>query len=334
MTFASPLLLLTLLVLPFAVAGYALLERRRARRAAAWARPVLLPNVVDRPPHRARHVPVALFLLALAALLVGFARPQRTVLDASSSGPTVVVLVDVSGSMAARDVGPSRIAAARAVAAGLVTGLPARDRVAVLSFGDRIGVLVPPTLDRADAIAHLPSKITPKAGTSLGDAISDAVAVVTASAGRTGTGESYPGAVVVLSDGTQTAGGTLPAQAGETAFVQHVPVEAVAIGTRGGTVTQRLSVDGFDTSAAFPVPVDAHALNAVAHASGGVGIALAARAGEESAVAKLHAATRDVRAPAQPVRRVQTLSAAAAALALALVLAGVAASTLWLGRVA
>jgi Ca-activated chloride channel homolog len=334
MSFGSPYLLLSLLVIPPAVAGYALLERRRARHTTAWAGSVMLPNVVQAPSRRLRHVPAALFLLGLTALLVGFARPQRAVTNSNANAPTVVVVLDVSGSMASHDVGPSRIGAASEVAKRFITDVPAHDRVSVVTFGNRIRVLVPPTLDRAAAIAQLPSKITPEAGTSLGDALSSAIAVVTATSGKTQPGSGYPGAILVFSDGAQTAGGTLPDQAANTAFVEHVPIDTVAVGTPGGTVTQPVHVDGFDTSAEFAVPVDAGSLQAIAKATSGTAFALRASSEGPSLAGKLKAVTHGLRSPAQPERRSQGLSAFSAAVALALVAGGIAVSTLWFGRAA
>jgi Ca-activated chloride channel family protein len=333
-SFGSPGLLATLAAVPLAAVGYALLERARARRSRMWARPALQPNMVQTPPSRRRHVPPALFLLALAFLLVGFARPQRTVTVANSNDPTVVVLVDVSGSMAARDVAATRVAAASSVAKELLRRLPARDRVAVMTFGNRVQVPVPPTHDVAQAVAHLPARIVPKAGTSLGDALSQAIAVVTASAGKTQPGSGYPGAVLVFTDGVQTAGGTAPPQAAETAFIEHVPIYTVAVGTTHGTVTQPVSIDGFDTTVQYSVPVDGKVLRAVARTTSGRAFALASPADAQRLPDDLRAVYRQLHAPAQPVRHEQALSAVCAALALALVAAAVGTSLLWFGRMA
>ena len=113
MTFEWPLALLALTALPVLVALYVLRERRRDRRVAPWAAPALLPNVVTRSPGRLRHVPFVLLLVALAALLVGAARPHARV-TRSGEDATVVLAVDTSRSMAAGDVRPTRLRAARA----------------------------------------------------------------------------------------------------------------------------------------------------------------------------------------------------------------------------
>jgi Ca-activated chloride channel family protein len=334
LTFGSPYLLLTLIGVPIAVAGYWAFERQRARRASSWSRPALLSNIVQEPSRWARHVPVALSLLGVTALLVGFARPQRTVVAAHGNAATVAVVLDVSGSMAAADVTPTRIRAARNVAAMFLRELPARYLAAVLTFGTKVRVVVPPTSDHADAISHLPTAITPKAGTSLGDAITSAIAVVSSTSGGAVSRTNYPGAVLIFSDGAQTAGGSTPFDAGDVAVVEGVPVDTVAVGTPTGTVTQPLSVDGFNTSEQYPVPVDPAALASVTQLAHGTSYALDSAAQAPALAKRLRTVYEQLGAPPRRVTRKQQLSAAFAAAALALVAAGIATSAFWFGRAA
>src|SRR5712691_11832254 len=112
MSFAAPILLLGLVVVPLAAAGYVWLEWRRDQRAAEWASPALVPNLVHRPSPRIRHIPAALFLIGLTFLLLGIARPQAK-LTSVREGATIVLAVDRSGSMDAKDVRPTRLLAAR-----------------------------------------------------------------------------------------------------------------------------------------------------------------------------------------------------------------------------
>ena len=93
MSFASPLALLALLLVPAAVAGYVWFQRRRVRESARFVEPALLPNIVDRVPGWRRHLPVALLLLAVTAFLVGFARPHATI-SVRSEEATAILAID------------------------------------------------------------------------------------------------------------------------------------------------------------------------------------------------------------------------------------------------
>ena len=148
MTFQSPLALLGLLVVPLLVAAYVRHERGRGSYVARFANLALLPNLVDRAPGWRRHLPVAILLVALAALVVGVARPHATV-SVPREEATVVLVIDVSRSMAAKDVEPSRLGAARAAANAFLRKVPEKFRVGVVSFASRAVVAVPPTADRS-----------------------------------------------------------------------------------------------------------------------------------------------------------------------------------------
>src|SRR5471030_1652054 len=133
-------MLFALVLVPVAACGYMLLESRRARRSATWSTPGLLPNIASRPPGGIRHVPAALFLIGLTFLLVGFAKPQRSFVARGHSGAIVALAFDISGSMAANDVQPTRILAARNTAIQLVKRLPSQDQIAVLTFADKVSL--------------------------------------------------------------------------------------------------------------------------------------------------------------------------------------------------
>src|SRR5262249_10502419 len=158
--FASPYLLLVLVAVPLAALAYWLLERRRARRADGWTTRAMRPNAASRP-HGRTYVPAALFLIGLTFLLVGFARPQLSTSNSTrADAPIVVLTMDVSGSMAAKDVRPTRLLAARKAAIQFLDELPTKYRVALVTFGSRVSVPVPPTLDRKRVVAHLPTQVT------------------------------------------------------------------------------------------------------------------------------------------------------------------------------
>jgi Ca-activated chloride channel family protein len=331
-TFAEPHLLFGLLAVPLAAFAYWVLERRRARRSAAWSRQAMLPNIVLRSPRRLGYVPASLLLVGLTLLLVGFARPEQVLGSVRQSAATVVLTFDVSGSMATHDVRPTRIRAARHLAIQFLDELPSKYRVAVVTFANNPRLVVAPTLDRKSVIAKLPTAATPRGGTAIGDAIGYAVAVIVAAAGQTGPGSLYrPGAVLLLSDGGQNAGGTTPEEAAVSALVDYIPVDAIAIGTPKATVTQPVKVGGQLFSNQIPVPVDPTTLEQVSRQTGGTffkGSSLTQSA------APLRKVYENLRSYTTAGRRTHPLSAPAAAVALAFMLAGIVLSGLWFGRVA
>ena len=147
MSFASPILLWGLLLVPALLLAYLLVQRRRIKYAARFTNLDLLANVVDASPGRRRHVPAVLVLAALAALLVAVARPQAVVAVPREEA-TVVLTMDGSASMNATDVPPTRLDAAKSAASTFLDELPERFRVGVVSFSDAVKVLEEPTDDR------------------------------------------------------------------------------------------------------------------------------------------------------------------------------------------
>jgi Ca-activated chloride channel family protein len=270
LSFASPFLLLALLAIPVVVAAYVLLERRRARRAEAWATPGLLPNMIGSSPGPRRYIPAALLVIALIALLVGFARPEVRVAKAGE-GATIVLAVDTSGSMAATDVTPSRLTAADAAITAFVNAVPSTDRIALVTFSDGAVVPVPPTYAHAQVVAALPRHTVPR-GTALGDAIDIAVRVALKSAG-TGAERLDPAhptaAVLLISDGGGNAGRVQPAAAATAARASGVPVSTIAVGTSHGSVSQKLNLSGKTYTKVTQVPVETATLQQVATTSGG-----------------------------------------------------------------
>ncbi len=264
MSFEAPILLLSLLAVPLAVAAYLWFDRQHDRRASAWAAPALLPNMIERPPAWRRHLPTALLLAGVALLLVGVARPQAT-FNVKRDEATLVVVLDVSGSMAANDTHPTRLAAARAAAERLVDGLPNGYQMAIVTFSDHASVVSPPTRDTTRLHYVLDQARSGPQGTALAAAVSRAVDVAVSVHSST-RGKLVPAQIVLFSDGGQTSGRTTPQQAAAQAAKAHVPVTAVAVGTPDGVVEQPLK-GGFTER--FQVPVKPAALQTIAHGSGG-----------------------------------------------------------------
>jgi Ca-activated chloride channel homolog len=266
-SFGHPILLLALLAVPGAVAGWVWLERRRADQAAAWSSPALLPNMVTGDPGRRRYVPLAFFLVGLTLLLVGFARPQATI-SVPREGATVVLTLDVSGSMAATDVKPSRLAAADAAITQFLHDLPSRYRVALVTFANRATVKVPPTYDRQLVVRQLPTKARPD-GTALGEGVAQSVVVASKAVGKSKPGVPHPpAAVLLLSDGIQNTGQLEPAAAAAQARKVGVPVYTVSLGTAKGSVVQKLPYPPGATKTSA-VPVASAQLRQIAQASAG-----------------------------------------------------------------
>jgi Ca-activated chloride channel homolog len=264
MSFSSPVLLLLLIAVPLAVLGEFLLERERRRRAAAWAPSALLPNMATAPSPLRRHLPAALLLLGLTLLLVGFARPKAS-FHVRSQDATLVVVLDVSGSMAANDSRPTRLAVAKTIVEQFLQKIPHGYRVALVTFSDHVAVAAAPTHDVDYVRAALARARTAQQGTALADAVARAVRIGISVRG-TQQGQRPPAGVVVVSDGGQTAGRLTAQQAAQRARQARIPVSAVLVGTPDGVVQQKLQ-GGYTER--LQVPAEAAALQTIARQSGG-----------------------------------------------------------------
>jgi len=260
-SFAWPLALLALLVVPLALAGYVLLERRRRGQATAFASPALVPNLIARSPGRLRHLPPALALLAAALLGLGLARPHAERSEPREEA-TVVLAIDSSRSMLATDVKPSRLASAQAAVRTFLRRLPEGYRVSIVSFAQAAYVLLPPTADR-DLADRALKNFRPGDGTALGEGIDRALMVARRIRGK--EGERPPAAVVVLSDGAQTTGDIQPLAAARQARRLRIPVYTVALGTPNGVVQVR-GEGGFLER--ITVPPDPPTLRLIARTTG------------------------------------------------------------------
>jgi len=261
-SFGHPLALAALALVPALAVLWALHDRRRARSARAFASLALLPNLVARSPGRLRMVPPALFLLALTLLVVGFARPHANV-TVPRHEATVVLAIDVSRSMQASDVAPSRMVAAQRAAALFVDEVPSTYAIAVVGFGSRAFVAVPPTKDRGLVHAAL-TDLTPGEGTAIGDAV--AIAARLGQRQREVDGTVPPESVLLLSDGARDGGRTSTQTAERRARALHVPVSTVLLGTSRGIVQEPLA-GGY--TAQVRVPPSPGTLKQIAHATGG-----------------------------------------------------------------
>jgi Ca-activated chloride channel family protein len=264
MTFAFPVALAALTLVPLLLLAYVLVQRRRSRYALRFTNLPLLANVVDATPRWRRHVPAVLALASLTALIVGLARPQIAVALPRTEG-TVILAIDRSGSMLATDVTPSRMAAARAAAATFIKGLPKGFKVGLVSFSDQADVVLPPTADHDAAVRAL-SRLQADNGTAIGDAITRSVDLGLSSLDTKVAGKGTPLVVLLLSDGASTTGDQTPLQAAADAKTKKVPVYTVALGTDQGTITIT-TADGQERL--YRVPPDPATLSAIAETTGG-----------------------------------------------------------------
>jgi Ca-activated chloride channel homolog len=262
LSFESPLWLLSLLLVPVLVALWLWFDRRRRARAADFATPALVPNLVTRRPGRRRYVPLALLLLALSTMLVGVARPHAKV-NVKREEATIVVAIDVSDSMRAKDVQPTRLVAARRAARAFANDVPAKFRVGLVSFAGRAIPVVPPTVDRT-AFEQGLAALRPAAGTALGDAIRLSVDLARRSGAR--SDQPPPAAVVIISDGATNVGRIQPTAAAGRARALRTPIYTVVLGTPNGQI-ERTLVGGFKEITR--VPPSPQTLQAVARTSGG-----------------------------------------------------------------
>jgi Ca-activated chloride channel family protein len=266
-SFASPIALWALVLVPIAAAGYIWFQRRRVRDASEFVSPALFPNVVDDVPGWRRHLPIALLLLAVASLLVGFARPHATISERAEEA-TVVLAIDTSRSMGAKDVAPTRLAAAQASARTFLAGLPKKYRVAVVAISSQPQLVSAPTVDRA-FVGSAISALRLGQGTALGDGLANAIQV--ASGKPPGTkvtpGEKpVPSAILVISDGAQDGGTVQLPEAIRRARAAKIPIFTAALGTPEGIVNVPL-VGGYNEQ--IRVPSNPTALRTVAAQTGG-----------------------------------------------------------------
>jgi Ca-activated chloride channel homolog len=279
MTFGHPYLLLSLLVLPLAVGLYLLAQRRQMRYAVRYTNLEVLAAVAGRRQWR-RYVPPAIFLLAVAALCVGLARPHVKSLVARNRA-TVILVVDVSRSMQATDVKPTRLGAAQAGVRTFLDRAPKNLRVALIAFAGEPQLAAPPTFDH-DLVRRSLDELelySGYGGTAIGDALAAAVLVakqavadsrtlasVSAAPARAG-----PVTILFLSDGAQTRGELLPLQGAARAKAAGVPVYTIALGTPNGTLARPFGSfgQGGGLGGRAPVPPDPATLKAIAQTTGG-----------------------------------------------------------------
>ncbi len=317
MTFGSPLVLLGLLAIPALAWWYAGQQRRRAEAASAFVTPQLTASVTPRRPRWRRHAPMLVFAVALGALIVAAARPQRSVAKPVTSG-AVMLMDDTSDSMQSTDVAPSRLRAALRAARQFVKEVPSTVQVGLLEFARAPTILQSPTTDHAAALTALQRIPRTSGGTAVGVALTAAIHELRSNPKV--KGKLPPGAIVLISDGASNVG-ISPLDVARQARTQHIPVYTIAVGTPHGTMSTR-SGSQIKTG---PVPVSSAQLAEIASLSGGKAFTASDTAGVRVAYQRLAArlGTKHVK---------EEITTSFAGLALALVALGGVLTLRWFGR--
>jgi Ca-activated chloride channel homolog len=257
MTFIWPVMLYSLILIPALIALYFILKRRRKRIAANYQTLSTAPEISKRDPGIRRHIPPILFLLSLAILGVALARPQTEVSLPHIEG-TVILAFDVSGSMAANDLKPSRMEAAKTAAKSFVDHQPSTVRIGVVAFSDNGLTVQTPTNDQ-DAILTAINRLAPQRGTSLASGILASLKAIDVGAGQPSEiytnltpmptltptpmpqGTYTSADIVLLTDGENNENPD-PLAAAQTAANRGVRIYTVGIGSATGT---NLHINGF-----------------------------------------------------------------------------------------
>ena len=258
MTFIWPVMLVLLVFIPAAAGLYVLLQWLRRRRMARYGSGLLGQATAGRRVGVRRHIPAGIFLVGLTILTVALARPQAEVSVPRIEG-TVILAFDVSGSMAADDLTPTRMDAAKAAALDFVSKQPDTVKIGIVAFSDSGFAIQPPTNDQ-NALALAIGRLTPQRGTSLGQGIVAALQAIdqaehpaqtnfysnqtpepTATPQPVAPGSKGSTVVVLLTDGENNERPD-PLAAGQLAADRGVRIYAVGLGSPQGTT---LKVNGF-----------------------------------------------------------------------------------------
>ncbi|XVQ07542.1 VWA domain-containing protein [Spirillospora sp. CA-255316] len=257
MTFLSPERLWLLALLPILATAYIVLQMRRGRYAVRFTNLALLSQVAPKRPGWRRHVAAGLFLAMMLVMMIGFARPATGV-KVPRDRATIMVAVDVSLSMMAKDVAPNRFEAAKDAAKKFIRDLPGRFNVGVVSFAGNANLVAAPSADRQAAIASIDQLVLAKR-TAIGEAVFTSLQAVR-SFDAQASQDPPPAHIVLLSDGDNTTGRSV-SEAVDASRGAHVPVSTIAFGTPYGTV----DIEGETTS----VSVNKETLRSLAEGAGG-----------------------------------------------------------------
>jgi Ca-activated chloride channel family protein len=328
MSLGSPWMLLTLALVPALILAYWWSLRLRAQRVKRLASEGLVPTAAARGARRRRHIPFALFTVALALVAFALARPTVDISLPEREG-TVILAFDVSNSMRATDLAPTRIEAAKAAARAFVERQPKTIRIGVVAFGDSAVTVLKPSSVKEEVIAAI-NRLSVSGGTSLGQGLFTSLSAIAgkplrineaaldSDAGAVNVGYFGSAAIVLLSDGENTARPD-PLKLAEVASTAGVRVHAIGVGTKAGTV---VDVDGFKVATAL----DADMLTRIANVTDGT-------YHQASDAAALTGVYKSIDLEFKRVKKPREVTALFAAAGLLLLAASSVISIAWFGRV-
>jgi len=276
MQFLWPFMLWFLLLVPVLIAAYILVQRRRQKYALRYASLSLVKEALGRGPGIRRHIPPALFIAGIAVMLFALARPATVVILPAQEG-TVILTMDVSGSMRAEDLQPNRLEAAKTAARSFIEKQPAGVKVGVVSFSDNAFLVQAPTNDKQAVLAAI-NRLTPQRGTAIGSALLTSLDAIFEEANAEGgaynssaeptptptplpQGMYEPAIIVLLTDGESNRG-PRPLDVVDQLAARGIRVYTVGVGSLEGTV---LRTGG----RAMRVRLDENTLKRVAEATDG-----------------------------------------------------------------
>ncbi|GGC58649.1 VWA domain-containing protein [Hoyosella rhizosphaerae] len=263
--FTSPWWLAFLIIVACLVGGYVVAQRLRQRNVLRFTNLAMLDKIAPRRPRAERHVPAVLLLVGLALLTIALASPTKEQREPRDRA-TVVLAIDVSLSMEATDVLPSRLIAAQEAAISFAEGLPRGLNLGLVSYAGTASVLVPPTTDRAPVVRAI-EQLELAERTATGEAIFTSLQAIDALAAIIPGEEGPPPAhIVLLSDGKQTVPADMDAPRGgftaaRLAADRDIPISTIAFGTMLGTV----AIEG----QVIDVPVDEPSMQEIASITDG-----------------------------------------------------------------
>jgi Ca-activated chloride channel homolog len=258
MSFASPIWLLGLLLVPLALAGYAASRARAKRYAVRFTAVPALRMAAGTTPAWRRHLPSALALAALASLVLAMAKPHRTV-AVPIQRASIMLVTDHSRSMEATDVRPTRLGAAQRAARTFIDQIPKPVRLGAVAYSDAPDAVQGPSTDHGLAREVVDNQVA-DGSTATGDALQVAIDLLKRE--RT-AGKRPPTAIVLLSDGKTTSGSD-PVEVAQAAGKLKIPIYTVALGTPDGTLPNPLPY-----APPLSVAPDPETLQAISKASGG-----------------------------------------------------------------